>query len=124
MADPVQMASKLVYIGAALIANPPIVGGTTLDPASFNGDIAYVFTQPAQPCDDARCEQRIFRIDKNLESCWIYDDVSLENVEQVPGFYFRPDSTDHKLEVRSLGNVNGLVFAFRARVSSRCNPTG
>jgi hypothetical protein len=123
VADPVQIASKFFYIGA-LIANPPIVGGTTLVPASNNnGNIAYVFTQPTEPCDGAKCEQEIFRIDKNPDSCWIYDDISLDNVEQAPGFFFRPAQTDETLELRSLGNVNGRVFVFRARVSLRCAPT-
>ncbi len=122
MADPVHIAFKLFYIGA-LIGNPPVVGGTKLAPASNGGNIAYTFTLPAQPCDSATCEQEIVQIDKNPESCWIYNDISLESVEEAPKFFFVPDSTDEMLEVRTLGNVNGRIFVFRARVSSRCAPT-
>jgi hypothetical protein len=123
VADPVNVAFKFFYVGL-LIVNPPIIGGRTLVPApDTNGNIAYTFTQPAEPCDGLKCKQEIFRIDKNPDSCWIYEDISLENVEQAPGFYFVPVQTSEALRLHSLGNVNGRVFTFRARVSSRCAPT-
>jgi hypothetical protein len=60
MADPVQIASKFFYVGA-LIANPPIVGGTTLVPASNNnGNIAYVFTQPTDRVTERNASRKFF----------------------------------------------------------------
>jgi len=59
---------KFFYLGS-LIANPPIVAGTTLAP-TVTGEIVYRFTQPAQACDSKTCEQEILQIDKNPESCW------------------------------------------------------
>jgi hypothetical protein len=112
MADPVLMSFKYFYVGT-LIANPPIVGGTTLVRApDTNRNITYTFTQPAEPCDGAKCEQEILRIDKNPDFCWTYDHVSLENVEQAPGFFFRPVLTGETLKLHSLGNVDGRVFIF------------
>ncbi|MEP6839891.1 MAG: hypothetical protein ABJA75_17675 [Bradyrhizobium sp.] len=120
VADPVT-AFKLFYVGA-LIANPPIVGGRSLTP-DINGNIAYTFTQPSQPCDGPTCRQEIFRIDKNPESCWVYDNISIENVEEVPKFFYAPGLASDTVQINSLGNVNGIVFIFRARVSSRCSAT-
>jgi hypothetical protein len=122
MADAAQMAFKFFYVGS-LIVNPPLVGGKTLDPVpDTNGNIAYTFTQPEQPCDGPKCVQEIFRIDKNPDSCWIYDSVSLENVENAPGFYFIPDTSHGALKLKSMGDVSGRVFTFRAHTSQRCQP--
>jgi len=112
---------KFFYLGS-LIANPPIVAGTTLAP-TVTGEIVYRFTQPGQACDSKTCEQEILQIDKNPESCWVYENVSLDNLEQSPKFFFRPVVTDDMVKLRSLGNINGYVFEFRARVTSRCGPT-
>ena len=110
MADPVHTATMFLYVGS-LIVNPPIIGGRSLVAApDTNGNIAYTFTQPAEPCDGLKCEQEIFRIDKNPESCWIYQDISVENVKQAPGFFFHPVQTPEALTLGSLGNVNGRVF--------------
>lgn len=122
MADPVPMFSTIFYVGV-LIANPPIVGGTKLVPSGNDASIVYVFTQPATPCDAVKCEQEILRIEKNSDSCWVWDDISLDNVDLVPGFFFVPADTDRMLTFGSLGNVNGRRFVFRARVTSRCGPT-
>lgn len=122
MADPVT-TFKLFYIGV-LIANPPIVGGRTLaPPTEASSDITYTFTQPAEPCEGSACRPDIFRFDKNPDSCWVYDNVSLENVEEVPKFFYRPVDTSEALLIGALGSVNGYVFVFRAHVSSRCGPT-
>jgi hypothetical protein len=125
MSNPVTVARRLlVFAGAALIVNPPIVGGRTVAPApDAGGNIAYTFTQPAQPCGAPACEQEILRIDINPDSCWIYEDIRLDNVEAVPEFFYKPILTSEALRVSSLGNVNGHVFVFRAHVTSRCAPS-
>jgi hypothetical protein len=121
MADPVHGFIQFLYVGAALIANPPIVGGHTLGPVpDANGMIAYAFTQPAQPCDGAKCEQEFFRLDLNPQSCWSYNDVSLENVEEAHGFVILPNLTSETLRVYTVGNAAGHLFVFRAHVSPRC----
>jgi hypothetical protein len=120
--DPVQMAITFAYVGV-LIANPPVIGGRTLAPTPGEANIAFTFTQPVQPCDGPRCEQEIFRIEKNPNSCWVYDNIFLDNVNDVPGFKFLPAIGSEMLRLRSLGNVNGLTFVFRAHVSSLCAPT-
>jgi hypothetical protein len=118
------MAVGFLYAGAALIINPPTVGGRTLAPAlDGNGNVAYTFTQPTRPCDGPACEQEILRIDINPDSCWVYEDIWLDDVELVPGFFYKPVLTSDALSVYSLGNVSGYVFVFRTHVSSRCAPS-
>jgi hypothetical protein len=124
MSNAIHVAVGFLYAGAALIINPPTVGGRTLAPApDASGHVAYTFRQPTQPCDGPACEQEILRIDFNPDSCWVYEDIRLDNVEEVPGFFYKPVLTSEALRVSSLGNVNGCVFIFRAHVSSRCAPS-
>ena len=124
MSDAANAAFAFFYIGS-LIVNPPIVGGRTLQAApDSNGKITYTFRQPVTPCADPKCSQEIFRIERNPDSCWIYEDISLDDFEHPPpGFFYRPVLTPEALTLYSLGNVNGRVFVFRARVSSRCAPS-
>ena len=123
MSNPVHLAVGFLYAGAHII-NPPTIGGRMLAPSpDANGDVVYTFTQPTQPCDGPTCEQEILRIDINPDSCWVYQDIKLDNVELVPGFFLKPVLISETLRLSSVGNVNGLIFIFRAHVSSRCAPS-
>ena len=120
MADPVSMALQFLNVGM-LIINPPVVGGKFVVPSSStNGEISYTFTQPRSTCDGPKCEQEILRAEKNRNSCLVYEDISIENVDRAAGFKFRPILTSETIKLYSVGNVNGRVFVFRARLRSRC----
>ena len=123
MLDPLRVATGFFYLGT-LIINPPIIGGHPLVTApDSNGNVSFTFTQPEQPCGDPECQQEIFRFEENPDSCWVYENIALDNVNHVPGFLFTPILYRGGFTLKSLGNVNDLVFTFRAHVSSRCAPT-
>jgi hypothetical protein len=123
MADPVHIAFGYLYFGAMII-NPPIVAGRSLPPTpDARGNVVFTFTQPEAPCDNPECSQEIFRLDKNPSSCWIYEMIRLENVNRAPDFAFDSIDTADTFELRSIGNVNGVVFTFRAHVTPRCAPS-
>ncbi|MBR0754050.1 hypothetical protein JQ604_17845 [Bradyrhizobium jicamae] len=123
MPDPLHLSTGFFYL-ATLIINPPIIGGNPLVTApDSNGNVSFTFTQPEQPCGDPECQQEIFRFEQNPDSCWVYENIALDNVNEVRGFFFAPIFTPGGFTLKSLGNVNGCVFTFRAHVSSRCAPS-
>jgi hypothetical protein len=112
----------LLYVGAALIINPPVVGGKVLPPApDANGDIAYTFTQPLTPCSGPDCQQEIVRMEEDPRACWIYEIMRLDNVEKAPS-KFRIERAPGTVQFLAIGDVSGRVFRFRAHVTSRCAP--
>ncbi|HEY4921437.1 MAG TPA: hypothetical protein VII40_15145 [Xanthobacteraceae bacterium] len=114
--------ATIIYVGPVII-NPPIVGGKHLIVSpDRNGDISFKFTQPAKPCNRANCEQELATLEFNLDACWRYDMIRIDNIEMAP-VRFSPKQTPQAFEFLSLGDASGRTFLFRAHAEPRCTPT-
>src|SRR5215471_11269187 len=93
--------SAVVLVGTAVIVHPPIVGGKAIEPPP--GEFSYTFTQPVTPCDGPDCQQELVRMEKDPNACWMYENMSLGNVEKVPP-KFRIERAPERILILAVGD--------------------